>query len=195
MYRIRPDVAADVDDASWSLVVVLLLSGLVYLFGGVVFGMRARGERKPTLKAHPHYIRWVQVHGLCQDGLAFARARAGMRRDQPNKRQQQDRLLDDEDRPPSKRNSQKSKSSANKSSPKTASTKSSSGRSDKDEERGRDKAKRREKRARGEKLTKQEQAAEEEEIEEEKQRQLQELADSTGVHSSQAKIKVIGING
>ena len=31
--------------------------------------------------------------------------------------------------------------------------------------------------------------------EEEKERQLQELADSTGVHSSQAKIKVIGLNG
>ena len=31
--------------------------------------------------------------------------------------------------------------------------------------------------------------------EEEKERQLQELADSTGVHSSQAKIKVVGLNG
>ncbi len=37
---------------------------------------------------------------------------------------------------------------------------------------------------------------EKEEIaQEEKERQLRELSDSTGVHSSQAKIKVIGING
>jgi hypothetical protein len=41
-----------------------------------------------------------------------------------------------------------------------------------------------------------EEAEEKEEIaQEEKERQLRELSDSTGVHSSQAKIKVIGING
>jgi hypothetical protein len=51
--------------------------------------------------------------------------------------------------------------------------------------------------ARGEKLTQQEVQEEQAEIkqEEEKERQLQELADSTGVHSSQAKIKVVGLNG
>ena len=53
--------------------------------------------------------------------------------------------------------------------------------------------------ARGEKLTQQEvqeeQAEIKQEAEEEKERQLQELADSTGVHSSQAKIKVVGLNG
>ena len=41
-----------------------------------------------------------------------------------------------------------------------------------------------------------EQAEIKQEAEEEKERQqLHELADSTGVHSSQAKIKVVGLNG
>jgi hypothetical protein len=68
--------------------------------------------------------------------------------------------------------------------------------SEKAQKRNRNKEKRKEKKARGEKLTQEEVLEEkEEEIEEEKERQLQELADSTGVHSSQAKIKVIGLNG
>lgn len=194
VYRIRADVAVAVDEASWSFAIILIVIGLGYLFGGILFGMRASGERKPSLQRHLHYAHWVQIYGLCQDGWAFSRARAGMRREQPVLRQTREPLLDGEESSLSKRGS-KSKLSGSKS--KSASKKSSSGRSDKEQQKRRvGKDKRREKQARGEKLTKQEEAEEKEEIaQEEKERQLRELSDSTGVHSSQAKIKVIGING
>ena len=193
VYRIRPDVAVDVDDASWTLSTILILGGLGYFFGGILLGMRARGERKPSLQAHMHYTRWIQIHGLCQDGLAFCRARIGTRRVKPVTRQTREPLLDSDDISPSKRGGSKSRSSAARSSSKPSSSKKTS---EKEEKRRRAKDKRREKKARGEKLTKQEEQQEKEEIEqEEKERQLRELTDSTGVHSSQAKIKVIGING
>ena len=194
VYRIRPDVAVDVDDASWTLATVLIMGGLGYFLGGILLGMRARGERKPSLQAHMHYTRWIQIHALCQDGLAFCRARIGMRGEKPVARQTREPLLDSDARSPSKRgSSSKSRSSTGRSSSKASSSKKTS---EKEEKRRRAKDKRREKKSRGERLTKQEEQEEKEEIEQEEQeRQLREFTDSTGVHSSQAKIKVIGING
>lgn len=191
VYRIRADVAVEVDDASWTLAIILIVGGLGYFLGGILLGMRARGDRKPSLKAHLHYTRWVQVYGLCQDGWAFCRTRVGMPRQQLVPRQTREPLVENKESPPSKRGSSKSKSST-----KTRSQQKSSGHKGTKEKRRRAKDTRREKKARGEKLTIQEEQEEKQEQEqEEKERQLRELADSTGVHSSQAKIKVIGING
>ena len=60
----------------WSLVGAALVGTVVYLVGGVAFGRKLRGKADAAaggLAAHPHYSRFVMVHGLVMDGVAFAR--------------------------------------------------------------------------------------------------------------------------
>ena len=69
---------------SWQFVFLLLFLGGVYSVGGAVLGARRKGEplRKgpAMLRSHPHWGRWVGVHGLVMDGVNFARARIDQKR-------------------------------------------------------------------------------------------------------------------
>ncbi len=60
------------------LLLALALGGAAYVGGGV-FGPFARGSRegpgvKGMLTVHPHYLRWVELGGLVQDGITYAKA-------------------------------------------------------------------------------------------------------------------------
>jgi hypothetical protein len=50
---------------------------LAYLIGGALYGQRIQrlqqGSVPRLLEAHPHAHRWVELKGLVQDGMAFAR--------------------------------------------------------------------------------------------------------------------------
>ena len=63
--------------STWGAVFVASLAAclLLYIVCGVVVG-RASGRR--GLQAHPHYIAWRTVHGLCLDGVEFTRSQFGM---------------------------------------------------------------------------------------------------------------------
>ena len=65
----------------WGTQFLLLLAvaGGAYLAGGV-FGPWSTGSRqglaaKDMLRVHPHYLRWVEVGALVQDGVTYAKAR------------------------------------------------------------------------------------------------------------------------
>ena len=53
-----------------ALAAAILLGGAVYVAGGVVLG---RSSGRPALKAHPHWNKWLEIHALCWDGLAFVK--------------------------------------------------------------------------------------------------------------------------
>ena len=60
--------------ADWGMGFLLLAAalGAAYVGGGIVLGSK-QGLGGAGAKAHPHYSRWVEVHGLVQDGVAFVR--------------------------------------------------------------------------------------------------------------------------
>ena len=60
-----------------TLLVLLLLFGAGYVGGGVVLGMRTAGKK--GLAAHPHYHRWIELHGLVIDGGSAVRRPASAR--------------------------------------------------------------------------------------------------------------------
>ena len=68
----------DVGCSAWGATVLLLLSigGAGYFGGGVLHASRTQG-RALRLQSHPHFQQWVQLHGLCADGVEFARSRRG----------------------------------------------------------------------------------------------------------------------
>jgi hypothetical protein len=64
----------------WTLVCVILGLGAAYVIGGSFYGQRTRAVAGTSLlAAHPHHALWVEVAGLCSDGVAFARG-GGQRR-------------------------------------------------------------------------------------------------------------------
>ena len=68
-----------------TVLLVLLISGGVYLGGGVAFGsITGRGRRNDgklgPLSAHPHTQLWLEIAGLAGDGVALVRGRGGARR-------------------------------------------------------------------------------------------------------------------
>ena len=72
------------------LLLALALGGAAYVGGGV-FGPFARGSReglggKELLTVHPHYLRWVELGGLVQDGITYAKARRSGRPMPPRSR-------------------------------------------------------------------------------------------------------------
>jgi hypothetical protein len=193
--------------AGWESVYVLVLLGLAYFVGGSALGARRKGQplkKGPEmLQAHPHYGNWMQLHGLVQDGVSFSRARVnaklGKKRAAGGAYQRVESSpgddRDEDGHTVGERSGSRNAKNKNKRNSKEPSKRSKDGKPKREKE-SRSKTKRKEKRARGETLTAQEAQEEKEEIEEEeKERQLRELADSTGVHSSQAKIKVVGLNG
>lgn len=46
--------------------------GSAYVGGGVVLGSK-QGAGQAGLKGHPHFKKWVELHAMVQDGVAFAR--------------------------------------------------------------------------------------------------------------------------
>jgi hypothetical protein len=51
---------------------LVALGGTLYLGGGVALAAKSRGAAL-RLGSHPHAPRWVEVHGLCLDGVGYAR--------------------------------------------------------------------------------------------------------------------------
>ena len=60
----------------WVFISLLLVIGGGYVVGGVVLSSRA-GTGKLVLQSHPHYGTWVQLRGLVEDGIAYTRTRGG----------------------------------------------------------------------------------------------------------------------
>ena len=62
----------------WLMVALILGGGGGYVVAGGFYGQRLKGGAggggvAALLAAHPHYTRWIEVAGLCEDGVAFAR--------------------------------------------------------------------------------------------------------------------------
>ena len=62
----------------WLMVALILGGGGGYVVAGGLYGQRVKGGAggggaAALLAAHPHYTRWIEVAGLCEDGVAFAR--------------------------------------------------------------------------------------------------------------------------
>lgn len=60
----------------WVFISLLLVIGGAYVGGGVALASRA-GTGKLTVQIHPHYGTWVQLRGLVEDGIAYTRTRRG----------------------------------------------------------------------------------------------------------------------
>jgi hypothetical protein len=63
----------------WRLLTFAAVASCAYVGGGVLYGRRVRGGGGGGnwLAAHPHGSNWVEVHGLCADGVAFVHGRVG----------------------------------------------------------------------------------------------------------------------
>jgi hypothetical protein len=73
----------------WAFIVAVTLGTAAYVGGGIAVGKRSAaaapspGGSLGTLRLHPHFPRWLEIHGLVADGLIFARGnvdRVGERR-------------------------------------------------------------------------------------------------------------------
>jgi len=70
------------DNAGSLFFVLLLFAGFVYVVGGVVYGrktgrsqQREAGRLRQIVSPHPHYRRWAELQSLVTDGVHFTRAR------------------------------------------------------------------------------------------------------------------------
>ena len=61
--------------SDWGAVFLISIGLFVaaYGVGGVAFGARTKGGRW-AVEAHPHFRQWLEIRGLCLDGLRFVRA-------------------------------------------------------------------------------------------------------------------------
>lgn len=65
--------AQAVSSNGWAIVISLALFGLTYVVGGLAVG-RLRGmSSQPGLRGHVHWQRWVELHALAMDGVAYSR--------------------------------------------------------------------------------------------------------------------------
>ena len=61
----------------WKFISWLGAGCIAYIGGGVVVGAKTRG--KPArLDAHPHHATWLDIYGMIQDGVRFARGSRGV---------------------------------------------------------------------------------------------------------------------
>jgi hypothetical protein len=191
---------------------LLFAGGSGYVLLGSLYGARLKGQSlkvkspaqaKEVLAAHPHYARWAEVRSLTMDGVFFTRAKLGLSSSSGGRKSYKAvpsvvDAVEGEDRHGSSSSSSGGKDrkrSGHGTKEGKASKSSSSSASRKDKK----KSSKRSKPGGGE--AEQEEQQEEvqvqqqqEEEEEEKQRLLQEKREG-GVHSSQQKIKVVGLNG
>ena len=67
-------------DSGWGMMwgmtflIFATVAGAAYVGGGILAGSKTGGGK--GLSAHPHHGRWMELQGLVQDGVVFARARA-----------------------------------------------------------------------------------------------------------------------
>ena len=190
VYRIRPDVALAVEEGSWTLSILLLVGGGAYVVGGVALGARRKGG-KPSLKSHPHFDRWLQLHSLCQDGVSYSRARLGVggaavpRQNRGSKTP----LLEEDGRSSKSRRRSSSSSRAGKSG-----RDDDGGKKERRGSRGGKEAKEKKKRGKDKAADPEEGEEVIEETEVEKKERLLKEERESGVHSSQQKIKVVGLS-
>lgn len=80
VYRIRPDAVEEVDDASWTLTIVVAVLVLTYYTGGILFGAKRKGHRlrEARFSSHPHYSHLAELASLCKDGASFAAVKLGV---------------------------------------------------------------------------------------------------------------------
>jgi hypothetical protein len=191
---------------------LLFAGGSGYVLLGSLYGARLKGQSlkvkspaqaKEVLAAHPHYARWAEVRSLTMDGVFFTRAKLGLSSSSGGRKSYKAvpsvvDAVEGEDRHGSSSSSSGGKDrkrSGHGTKEGKASKSSSSSASRKDKK----KSSKRSKPGGGE--AEQEEQQEEVQVqqqqqqeEEEKQRLLQEKREG-GVHSSQQKIKVVGLNG
>lgn len=104
------------DIAAWTFLGLVVVGVAMYLVGGVMFGRAAmkRGGSNAgaqLLMAHPHYMRWTELRGLCVDGLRFARGRC---RGSAKKARLEQGLTKREEGAPTQQAKKKSKKERNK---------------------------------------------------------------------------------
>jgi len=188
VYRIRPDVALAVEEGSWTLVVLLLVGGGAYVVGGVALGARRKG--KPSVKSHPHFDRWLELHSLCQDGISYSRARLGVGGAAvPRQNRSSKTPLLEEDGRSSKSRRRSSSSQRGK-----KGRDDDGGKKERRGSRGGKEAKEKKKRGKDKAADPEEGEEVIEETEVEKKERLLKEERESGVHSSQQKIKVVGLN-
>eukprot|EP01043_Picozoa_sp_COSAG02_P020399 COSAG02_NODE_1006_length_15265_cov_58.666886_2_plen_353_part_00 len=80
-----PVLVEAANNAGSLLLAGLIFLGFVYITGGVVFGRRMGRNQQPGLgrfgtlvSPHPHFQRWALLHSLAVDGMHFTKARLGL---------------------------------------------------------------------------------------------------------------------
>lgn len=179
----------DPTGGGWSFVFLLLLVGLGYFVGGAVFGARRKGEAlkkgPEMLKVHPHYGKWLQLHGLVQDGVNFSRARIDAKRGV-----KRTSYATVSQRPAAPRGDVQHEGHSGG----TGGTSKRSGKEAKSKSAKPAKSKKSAKSSNAAKDAATDEVPAAETVAEEKERILQEER-SAGVHSSQQAIRIVGING
>eukprot|EP01045_Picozoa_sp_COSAG04_P005580 COSAG04_NODE_261_length_18676_cov_8.426603_3_plen_430_part_00 len=174
--------------AQWGLTIVVLLGvvGSGYVVGGMAFAKHT-GATGRGLQLHPHYARWEELQGLCLDGVRFVR---GGRREGGGYA-----AVPGSDAASAGGGGRRERGKGGR--------EAEGGKAKREEKRGggkggKEKKEKKEKKGKAAKRDGADSAAAmaeeaEETAAEEKERMLQEQR-SKGVHSSQQKIKVVGLN-
>ena len=190
---------------------LLFAGGSGYVLLGSLYGARLKGQSlkvkspaqaKEVLAAHPHYARWAEVRSLTMDGVFFTRAKLGLSSSSGGRKSYKAvpsvvDAVEGEDRHGSSSSSSGGKDrkrSGHGTKEGKASKSSSSSASRKDKKKSSKRSKPGGGEAEQEEQQEEVQVQQQQEEEEEKQRLLQEKREG-GVHSSQQKIKVVGLNG
>ena len=191
---------------------LLFAGGSGYVLLGSLYGARLKGQSlkvqspaqaKEVLAAHPHYARWAEVRSLTMDGVFFTRAKLGLSSSSGGRKSYKAvpsvvDAVEGEDRHGSSSSSSSGGKDRKRSGHGTkegkASKSSSSSASRKDKKKSSKRSKPGGGEAEQEEEDEEEQEQQQQQEEEEKQRLLQEKREG-GVHSSQQKIKVVGLNG
>jgi hypothetical protein len=192
---------------------LLFAGGSGYVLLGSLYGARLKGQSlkvkspaqaKEVLAAHPHYARWAEVRSLTMDGVFFTRAKLGLSSSSGGRKSYKAvpsvvDAVEGEDRHGSSSSSSSGGKDRKRSGHGTKEGKASKSSSSSASRKDKKKSSKRSKPGGGE--AEQEEQQEEVQVqqqqqqeEEEKQRLLQEKREG-GVHSSQQKIKVVGLNG
>jgi hypothetical protein len=191
---------------------LLFAGGSGYVLLGSLYGARLKGQSlkvkspaqaKEVLAAHPHYARWAEVRSLTMDGVFFTRAKLGLSSSSGGRKSYKAvpsvvDAVEGEDRHGSSSSSSSGGKDRKRSGHGTkegkASKSSSSSASRKDKKKSSKRSKPGGGEAEQEEQQEEVQVQQQQQEEEEKQRLLQEKREG-GVHSSQQKIKVVGLNG
>ena len=197
VYQIRPDVARAAENDEM-VVFWLLFGGLpTYMLLGSLYGARRAGkpltvrtaaQAQDLLKGHPHYSRWAELRSLVADGVHFSRAKLYGGR-QRNYAPLPSAPAAETDLRPSGSKMNRSNKAGKRRKDKNASKASASSHKSKKSSKS---SKTNPLEAPGPESAQLEPP--QESSEEEKRRLLQEKREE-GVHSSQQKIKVVGLNG